>query len=387
MNTYKTHTNPNTAAQALAIAAINGKISEDEARLAIAGVIEADDIPASVAREQRGLTERMRLDLTSLLSDMMVGRMTGTGGFKKDLDLARVAAGQEVTAYARQMLRFAVRSKLRDLRAVDSHAALADPLEQGESSFDGISAEYTNAGTLSAEETVDENRFNATLNSLQEIKGLRHVGQTKQDARHLREAYEITAPIVVPEDSSDREWLAAALEANEMLAYASLTSWLAIVTGDGRVAPNLDDRVLGMWDDFTADQAEDLAERRPGVAHKIALAAVLLMPKPSRDVLKEAVKLATLAAPGHEWELHAASLVESWVARECSPFSEFKTKSRGDEAQVAADRELAAAAWPELIARTAAFHRAPLGATEEVITRRIGRIFSSIDSANFPPQP
>jgi hypothetical protein len=370
----------NYAAHQIALRATQGAMPEDEARLAIAGLIERAGVARDVANEVPGLTSRHRTELTSLLSDMVLGRATGTGGFKKDLDLKRLADGGEATAWGRQLARTGVQSKLRDIRLVDSKHVLVSPLEpNANDTLTGVESAFLNAPTLSVEETVEETRFNDSLNSLQDLKGLRHTGQVKQNAHHLRTAWEITAPIVVPEAAADRAWVVEQLETNPMLAYASLLAWLDIA------APTtISDLIVGLWDDFTYEQGEQLSEYRPGFAHTLALAAVMLMPKPSRDVMKQAVTLVTMAAPGHEWDVHAAALVESWVATQCAPFSEFKAKSRGDEGAVLMAHELAAAAWPSMVKQTTKWHRAPLGATEEAVEKFIGRVFTGIDSANFP---
>lgn len=407
----------NTAAADLAQKAIDGHISENDARLAIAGVIESADVPAAVAREQRGISDRTRRDLASLLSDMMVGRVTGTGGFRKSLELERIAAGDDVMGWARQLLRQGVVSKLRDLRSNDDHHILVSPTApDSEEEFNTIANKYHNASSPSAEDLIDENRFSASLTSLGNIKNLRENGQIKQNARHLRFAYQISAPVVVPESPADRDWVTTQLREDPMLAYAALSAWLHI---DRPTA--IDDRLLFIWDDFTTDEGEDLAERGPAFVRTIALGAVLLLPKPSRDVMRSAVKVAELSAPGSAWAENAAGLIGAWVARECAPFSEFRAKRSKAEialekaaiavakehaaeagmdevategliaiainsvnAPALAEREARAARWPSLVAATAAWHKAPFGTTEDAISAFIGRIFAGIDAVNFP---
>jgi hypothetical protein len=370
----------NYAAHQMAVRAIEKDIPEDDARLAIAGFIESAGVAKAVAAEVFGLTDSTRSDLESSLSDLVLGRATGTNGFKKDLDLDRIAGGVDATAWARQLARSAIASKLRDLHRVDRDISVSPLSPEADASFSGVSAAFHRASTLSAEDTAEENRFNASLISLQDLKkGLRHTGQVKQNAHHLRAVYEVTAPIVVPEDAADRAWVVEQLEANPLLAYASLTAWLDIAK-----PTKISDLIVGLWDDFTYEEGEEISSHRPAFAHEIALAAVMLMPKPSRDIIIKAVALVTMAAAGHEWALHADLLVRSWAAVECAAFSEFKSKSRGDEGDVLMAHELAASSWPSLAKHTAQWNRSPLGTTEDAVHSFIGRVFTGIDSANFP---
>jgi hypothetical protein len=427
---------PNVRARDIAKEAIKGSIPEDEARLAIAGVIESANIPAEVARETFGITSRNRMDLTSLLSDMLVGRATGTGGFRKDLDLDRIASGDfDVMGWARQLLRTARPSKMRDLRLVDSRDILTaptNPLREG--AYDAVNVRYHEADALSVEQTIADTRFNHSLDALADAKGMRQSGLNRKNAGQLRAAYQIDAPIVVPEAVADRDWVLSTLLADEddtveelklkqLVAYSSLTAWIAVVTGQGRRS-NIDDRLLGLWDDFTVEQAEDLAEYRPAFAHTIALGAVTLIPKPSRDVVNAATKLATMAAVGHGWEAHVSDLMQSWLARECAPFSEFsskplagetvsveKARQDADSAARAAglsdeaiadavsaaelqartnardafllERAEMASMWPALVLATTRWHKAPFGKSEESVSGFVRRFLEASDPINF----
>lgn len=380
MNLQTSPADLNSAAQDLARAAIAKEIPEREARLAIAGLIEQAQVPAHVAREQRDITERTRQELTSRLSDMLVGRATGTGGFSQSLNLEMIAGGAEATAWARQLLRLGARSKLRNLRDADHRSPLVSPLHETEVTDAATYHFHTAAGSPSAADTLDEQYFTEQLEALEEGKNLRSDGQMRLSARNLRTAYSITAPIVVPEAITDRDFVIAALKKDTMLAYASVNAWLALFDG---VQSTIDERILGLWDDFTVDQVEDLSENRPAFAHTLALAAVLYAPKPSRDDLKQAIHIASMAAPGQAWEDNAAALVESWVARECAPFSEFKAKSKGDEEEVLAARQAAAEAWPTIAEATAGWHKTPFGDSEDSVAEFVARIFRGINPANF----
>ncbi|WP_159600033.1 hypothetical protein [Agromyces humi] len=325
-----------------------------------------------------------KVRLVDELNNLIHGKAVGENGMKASLDLKRIADGASATGWARNLLRVAMPSKIRDIIHNDveyTFSTVADDEQADTSAMNVFDAAHLE---LSAEDAFTEDRFASSFEALAGHKNLRHTGQAKQNAHHLRAAYDITAPIVVPESEADREWVQAQLEEDEMLAYRSLTQWLAIVTSRGRAANPIDDRLLGLWDDFTAEQAEDLAEYRPGFAHTVALAAVMLSPKPSRDVVNQAVKIVTMASVNEDWESHANALVQSWVARECSPFSEFKSKSRGDENEQLAQHKMAAAAWPELAKTAADWHKQPLGGTVDEVRDRIGRIFTSVDPANFP---
>jgi hypothetical protein len=176
----------------------------------------------------------------------------------------------------------------------------------------------------------------------------------------------------------------------------------------------VDDRLLGLWDDFTVEEAEALAEARPGFAHTLALGAVLLLPRPSRDVLHDALQIVAMAAAGNGWEEHSEALVSAWIAKECEPFSAFNSKSwsltaeqktaaaqvdrklelmDGETAGVLVEKmkkvavlevERVALTWPQLLSATTSWHKAPLGVDEAAVASFISRVFVTLDEKNFP---
>jgi hypothetical protein len=388
---------PATAARDILDRLNDGDLDEREARLKLAGVIEASNVPVAVAREVQGITDRHRRDLASLLSEMMLGRVTGTGGFCQSLDLERIREGADINAWARQLLRSAVPSKMRDIRLVDSHEALVDPTNAASAettSFSGMA--YAQASVSGADIAIEDDHFTEQFNSMApESRTLRRTGQTKRNARTLREAYAITAPLVIPEAPADRSWLISYLGAETdaagetrfthiMETYASLNVWVAVVSGRGNPRADIDDRLLGLWDDFTLEQAEDLLELRPAVAHTIALAEAMLAPKPSRDVVARAISATKMAAAGHDWDLHAKALISAWVANESAAVSEFNTKTVVDFEAAEAERVALAETLPAQLEQTAAWHNQPLGAKQDDVDAFLRRLFTSLDPENFP---
>ena len=388
---------PATAARDIVDRLNDGELDEKEARLKLAGVIEASNVPVAVAREVPGITDRHRRDLASLLSEMMVGRVTGTGGFSQSLDLERIREGADINAWARQLLRSAVPSKMRDIRLIDSHEALVDPTESPSSDTASYSdVAYAQASVFGADEASEAHHFTEQFNGMApESRTLRKTGQTKRNARTLRQAYAITAPLVVPEAPADRSWLIGYLGeerevdaemrfAHVMETYASLNAWVAVVSGRGNPRTDIDDRLMGLWDDFTLEEAEDLLELRPAVAHTIALAEAMLAPKPSRDVVARAISATKMAAAGHDWDLHAKALVSAWVAHESAAVSEFNTKAIVDFDEAEAARVVLATTLPEQLSRTAAWHNQPLGVKADDVDAFLRRLFNSLDPENFP---
>lgn len=382
-----TNTSSDAQTRAIAVAALAGEVPEAAARQQIAWLIQATGVPQEVADSERDLEDRVRQDLAMKLSDLLYAKCVGIGKISAELDFQRLADGASAAGWARMLLKKAASSEMRPIWRHENSHFLANPnTPDTENDLTGADFGYLNASVDSADSISEENMFvDIHINYAELSKGRGHIAKTRQGAYALRQMYDITAPIIIPANPTDRAWVEQQLEADESLAYTSVIQWLSILGHGKHPAEWLDARILDLWNEFDLEQMLELSKMRPASAHILALATAMLYPRPSRDVIPQVVRAVQMAASDDRWEQHASALVESWIAKNCVVESEFKTKSNADEHDMLVRHELAAGAWPELVKKTVAWHGTPFGTSEETIHKMIARAFTAVDPKNFPP--
>ncbi|KQO98742.1 hypothetical protein [Leifsonia sp. Leaf264] len=393
MTDTNTYTPSEVRTRQIAQEAIDGQINEADARRQIAWLIVRDTNVVTDVAHRSTRDERHRYlekDLQAELFDLLLKKVDGDDT-PSSLNLQRIADGASAVGWARQLLTTAAKSEIRNLAKRDSFALLTDPTApNSEDSMSNLEFAYHMTNSTSDADAVDEEYFETYDQHLDanETEGFRETRKLNWDAKHLRAVYRIDAPIVVPEDSFDRAWVLDQLKATPMLAFRSLHQWLAIVSGSWKVTDQLDDRLLGLWDDFTIDQADDLAGLDAVVAHTIATAAITGLPKPSRPNVQAAVRIVAAAVPGSAWRRNAKDLVNAWIAKECAFESDFNTKSAAvssdaQEALIAA-HEIIASTWAPVAKATTEWANQPLGRTEDDVRKFVLSVFQTVDPANFP---
>jgi hypothetical protein len=356
---------------------LDNRISQTEARWAISEALIEADIPAYVSRTAVNINTQQRADLAEKLQEVIeraTHRETDGG-----LSLEKIVNdGSSASAWARGLAKSAIKSSLREIRRdttvrfVNIDPTDGNDVERtrgyAESMFHtastGISAD------LDEMSQEDEDNLDVIFDEFTEAAaGLRPAGRLRLSAAALIKQYNVPE-LIRPADSFDREWVRLEVEEDETLALRSVMSMYRLVaekqTPDDRL---IDERLMSLWDDYSA---EDLAkfESYPKVAHQLVLASVSPLPRPSRDIIALALRTIRMADDGDDWKTLTRQLLDSWLAIEVEATSAFDTKGTKDTERAEA-RLAAAFAWPELARAMAARPGAPLGDSEQAISKWI----------------
>lgn len=389
----------------IAAAALTKGMPETEARWMILHEIEEAGIADQVARNTAGLDEQMRADLRDRLADLIQTKilLETDGGF----DLRFVHnEGRSACGWARQLAKTAVRSELRPIfkrreeyLSVDPITPMNDDSEVYRGYADYKFHTSTTTDNASDHDTVEEafknltEQFNEVANGARKgrMNGLGRRGHLGAIA--LRAAYDL--PELVRPDMLDREWIRQQLNNNEHLAQAAASAMLSLVTAfEDEAQQQIDDRLLALFDDFTAQQLQLLVDKPATVAHLLAVDAVSQYPRPNRDAVEQAASL-MVAVSGNdidrksarEFRPSAKRLVDAWVASECEAISAYNLKSRLNTSGYSDDetrefRELEdevfeekrleiALTWPELANWATELDGAPFGSTDREVSEWI----------------
>jgi len=365
-------------ATALAAGVLNGTIDETEARWAIVASILTTDVVVSVSRWNRfEATPQEREDLQGEFIDLLEHKalQNTLGG----MSLEKIAAGASACGWARNLLRNGgMQSKLRDMRRVSNRNSYIDPtldlgnaeggLTYAQMAFHTDSVEPDFDSSVNGDEDANDELHNLQESFLAAAAGKRSAARLKLAAETLRTAFKLPAPIR-PADAIDREFIRNAVSADTEAASKSVASMYALVADVQTLEQqHVDPRMLALWDDYETDDLKRLALLAPEAAQALVLATVALKPRPSRDHIATALFVLSHRgdAENPEWVRFAKRVLDSWLAVEVEPISQFSSKGLTPAAQEA--RFLASLAWPELVAEAIAMTDQPLGSTERDIS-------------------
>lgn len=353
-------------ARRIASDACRGAIDEHTARMQIMELIVGAKIAQFVA--DRSPAETWEKDeVADRVHDNMIHRVLDEGG----LDL-EIASRSSVLGWARQEgFRKAtwslgeIRRENRRLTSVgdgnlDDELIAAEP-ERDEASFD-------------SDEFMD-----LADGFVERAKGTRERGRSIIAARTLLDAFRLPNP-VAPSSRLDRDWIDRSISADHGIAHRALGAFVRLI--DGTMSDedrSIDERLLALWDDYSYEQADTLLARPPLVVRTIVAATVARRPRPNKGIISEVVDIALLAGQGEGWDEFALDAVETWLALECEPFSEFTSPSADQvrkARQIAAERS---SRWETLVADSARYG-SPFGSSPEEAAEWIASVFDSIVS-------
>jgi hypothetical protein len=389
----------------LAGAALRGEMPETEARWRIFAEIEATEIPEQVSRMAPNLDRQMREDLCENLRQLIQTKVLQQedGGF----DLRSVyAEGRSACGWARQFAKTATRSELRNIRNRTDRYLNVDPVTPVQDDTVGHRsyidyAFHTNMTEDQASnhdavehslETIYD-QFNEAANGARKgrMNGLGRRGHIGAIA--LRAAYGL--PELVRPEMLDREYVRQELEADERLAQRAAAAMLSLVTAyEDEAQQKIDDRLLALFDDFTAHQLQLLVDKPATVAHLLAVDAVSQYPRPNRDAVEQAISLMVSVSgndvdrkSSREFRPSAKRLVDAWVASECEAVSAYNLKGRlatdgYSDDETRAFRELedevfeekrmeTALDWPDLARWATTLPGAPFGGSDREVSEWI----------------
>lgn len=330
----------------------DGRCTEGEARQVIAVAVVGSKVVSSTAAKQgvdasstEEMLDRVRIRMTEKILDSDATYY----------DFEKAVEGS-TSGWARKSVSNLCLQYIRDMGRANTRFGTVEPMSGMEETG------HTHEGLVSYDDPSSE--------SVEQIDHKRqHIDDFEEARRTLRGAplvrytvncaismFQVTRP-VRPRDYDDREYVRKAIAADDALAYRSLETFGAIVYGiddddDAVTRRAVDDRILGLWDDFTHEQVERLLDAAPLFAHALALDAVSPLPRPSAKAIQRMrASVARLKKNDHRWRSIAISLVDSWVATEFDAVAEYAVVSVETREKMRQGRVLSVAKWP-LIAQT-----------------------------------
>lgn len=345
-------------ARSIASDACRGVIDEHTARMRIMELIAGAKIAQFVA-DRTSAHSWEREEVEERVHENLIDRVLDGDG----LDL-EVAAHSSVIGWARQEAFRKAKWSLGEIRREQSKLQhVGDLLE-----IDSVSE--------TAPDPSDE-FMDLADGFTEKAKGTRERGRSIIAARTLLDAYRLPNPIP-PHSRSDCDWIEDAISKDHGIAHRALSAFVHLIEGQMTEAERcIDQRLLAMWDDYSYEQAEMLSGKAPLVVRTIVAAAVSRRPRPSKKVISEVVDIALLAGTGKEWDDYAQKTVETWLARECEPFSEFSAPGAAERRKARQEAAERASEWDSLIAQSEKYGF-PFGDDPEEAATWIASAFDSI---------
>lgn len=347
-------------ARRIASDACRGVIDERTARMRIMELILGAQI-AQFCADHSSAQFWERDEVADRVHENMIQRVLDEGG----LDL-EIASQSSVVGWARQEGIRKANWSLGEIRRENSRVRSV-----GSFAEEGIDPEDKGSPDVSDEFMDLADGF------VEKAKGTRERSRSIIAARTLLDAFRLPNP-VVPASREDCDWIEEAISADHGIAHRALGAFVRLIDGDMSDSDKqIDERLLALWDDYSYEQADLLLGRPPLVVRTIVAAAVARRPRPSKKVVSEVTDIVLLASEGDGWTEFAQDIVETWLARECEPFSEFVSPSADQvrsARQAAAER---ASRWVSLV-DTSQEYGSPMGTEAEEVAAWIGSAFDSV---------
>lgn len=166
---------------------------------------------------------------------------------------------------------------------------------------------------------------------------------TRVSARALLDQYGVPA-LIAPESGAEILALALALEESPALARVSLEVCDGLADLDAMTgSATLDDALLSLWDDYTAQDRASLLDAPAKVTLFLVQASLTLPEKPNRDIVRMAKMSVRGTSPARGWTGLSIRAMDSYIA------NTFALSSRDYVSVVDNGERLALAAlWPAL---------------------------------------
>ena len=368
-------------AQEIGQKCLNGSITDREARWEIAELVEASAIVEEVIQPLKSTREKyeMKFALTEFLQNKIIE--PGSNGYNFQL-----AQGASLCGWARKMTAAALRSKQRDFRYAESRMIPVSPMldTKREANASAVEMRFHNYQTPEYDQHTEEvlSKFEAGK------KNARGVIVIHNQASAVSAGFGI--PLCVrPLDYSVRLKLLALLEEDESLAADSATEYLRLTYGiDSNGYPvsssvmseatTIEPTLLALWESYKQDDLEVMLGMDAQIAHALALASVLDMARPKKNLQIEMHRNLALAGKGKGWKTVVVALVESFVALECQTASEWHSPAAQRLSEMETARTIAQRNWTDRVQKVSAWKGSPLGSTEGDIHRACFKMLNAV---------
>ena len=357
-----------------------GDFPDGLTRQLIAAELHRSGIAAEVAGEKTVQSSQMLRDLTSDMQSLLFQKVIQTtpGGFDPKL-----GASNSTTAWARQLLRAARASIIRNMMArTIQKMDLVDPQPQ--------------LAHQSPEDMPQPTSYTIFHSAIAEDQGHGQRGQNMEDAadwlrsktRHLRDNSKLAAqaatimhgygvPALVRPRVEERRRLKALIDADESLAHRSIRYVRAVIERDA-VTGDVDPGLQALWDDYTAEHLTAIAEARPKVALALVDNALSDRARPSRDVRRSFRASVRALGTGRGWARLAEETCEAFIALEFEAYSAFDSAGAGFRDERIAGRIIACQKAPEVFARALSHPGQRLGKDEDALYEQLDRLIRSL---------
>lgn len=344
-------------------------MGEAPAREEICGLLARAGIIEGVAGEKRMLVPISMLDeLNGALAELLVTK-TYTSAQLGGLDLSRIAGGESVCGWARQLLRRAAPSKARDIRRVSLHEVHID-----------LTVDDPPPGT----ETPDAAGVLRGL-KIEVFLATQSFADPRSQAEVLR-LVEGLPPARRPPSALERYRVRRMVEAKPLVAGATLAYHQVLSVRESNPL------LTAMWADYTADDIATVL----GLGKEVsAQAATLIVTEqvwaptyPSRPFRSE-IRTAVVALSRRVgWQAAARALLHSYFAISTgAPSVKDVRTSENRRAENANDRHELALAWPQTVFNhLEAFPMSPLGASLADVESTLDQIYADVALRRQTPE-
>lgn len=350
-------------------AAIDDPGKEPTSRMVILGHLldpEANVIDSAITRFERGARfptidrERIADYITRALERTVLGMC------KSPLDLTELVESRSPFAWTDRFASSCVQSGVTEVRRAHGREIGADLHALDEFVPMGpIPTLDWGDRILSAEELYIARERRSLVAGLTEIvetwseRGLTSMEKDVERARAVRTL--LALPAAAVSDDAHKRWLAAHLrdpKAEETIRL-SLAAHRDLASGEPQWAQlTVDDRLLDLWMDYTADQASTLLDAHAEAATLIAQEAAAFPPRP-RETKRVAVRrLLKNLTVYRGWPSMVMRLEKAWSAEFFDSHCEGDTRT---DPALEAERAEAAADWSDAAAAALVFPGRPFG--------------------------
>lgn len=368
-----------------------GDFPDGLTRRLIAEELHRSGIAAEVAGERTVQSAQMLRDLTSDMQSLLFQKVIQTtpGGFDPKL-----GANNSTTAWARQLLRSARASIIRNMMArTIQKMDLVDPMPLPSNESADVMPQPTSYMIFHAAVADDH------------TAGQR--GQNMQDAadwlrsktRHLRDNSKLAAqaatimhgygvPALVRPRLDERRRLKALIDADETLAHRSVRNVRAVIEREA-VACDVDPGLKALWDDYTAEHLMAIADAHPKVALALVDNTLSDRARPSRDVRRSFRASVRALGTGRGWARLAEETCEAFIALEFEAYSAFDSAGAGFRDERIAGRIIACQKAPDVFARALSHPGQRLGKDQDALYEQLDRLIRSLTDLEVkaPEQP
>lgn len=369
-----------------------GRESEHRARVEVLGAMlhpDADVVGGAIRHYEKGsaaFPDVEREKIADYITRTFENRIVGTG----ESDAPRLSLDELLNrshspfAWGDQFARRCVGSGVKDVTRARNRAVFADIAD-----LEDLGSLPMAEHHLSAEESYLRRERNGRAEVIADVLEQRarpRMGAfeaTRLKAGALQELLRIPAPLVT--DTEHRRWLSSFAKRDDLVAQArqSLAAHRDLITGDPQWEQlEIDDRLLDLWTEFTAERAEALMASRDQIVALMVKDAGIFPPRP-KDAHRTGIRHRLRGmSTTRGWGKLVMRLEQAWSAEFFDARNEHNNSDKRPYDVAEADRVTEAADWVDAAREALMFDGRPLRARS--IEQVADRIFGLYDEVSAP---